>query len=552
MSVLKRANKLFRLGKLEAALEVYKEALTLKSNDPEVRRFIGDIELRLQNTPGALVQYRWIADYYGKEGMLARALAMLKRISQMAPDDLGSLQKMADLCAQNGLDGEAMRFYQDVAEKFKQRGNLEKVRHIYKKILALRADDVETRLLLADSYFEDGQEDKGAEETLAAARILLNKNDHAGVEELLVKKVAKTKNPRLIEITVNFYTRRGKEDKALKFLEDLGLPVFKSVKLLKIMGNLYLKKNQTGDAEIIFSKIAEIDPGQTDVILDLGKVYLRQKQYDRAYNLFLPFIEQNLLEQKNEDACALLRFIISANDTYLPAYKKLAGIFKQSGQTNSLIAVYESMVAIYEQKGMNEELKQILEELIGLSDKPAAYKEQLAALNRTTPAAAPPPQPEAPEASPAPPAPALEFDVDDDLSLQEEIMDGIMDEPQYDEDEDTAERRAPLIEPETSKEKTRDAREANNSIDAPAAPFPPDEIPDIPALEEDSDSDESIGSILQEISGFESGYDSDEDLLKGNDLFLEQLYLEIEKNVQAEQEAIKKFSPRKKSPPPNG
>ncbi len=49
-------------------------------------------------------------------------------------------------------------------------------------------------------------------------------------------------------------------------------------------------------------------------------------------------------EKKFEDANSLLRFIITSNNIYLPALKKLAAIFKLTDKTNSLIAIYESLI----------------------------------------------------------------------------------------------------------------------------------------------------------------------------------------------------------------
>jgi tetratricopeptide (TPR) repeat protein len=76
----------------------------------------------------------------------------------------------------------------------------------------------------------------------------------------------------------------------------------------------------------------------------------------------------------------LLRFIITSNNTYLPALNKLASIFKATKKTSSLIAMYESLLPIYEQKQMHSELIAVLKELIELSDSPFAYQEQLAKL----------------------------------------------------------------------------------------------------------------------------------------------------------------------------
>ncbi|MEI6613498.1 MAG: tetratricopeptide repeat protein, partial [Chrysiogenales bacterium] len=98
------------------------------------------------------------------------------------------------------------------------------------------------------------------------------------------------------------------------------------------------------------------------------------------YQLFLPTIDGFIQKEKYDEANSLLRFIITSNNTYLPALNKLASIFKATKKTSSLIAMYESLLPIYEQKKMQSEMIAVLKELIELSDSPFVYQEQLAKL----------------------------------------------------------------------------------------------------------------------------------------------------------------------------
>lgn len=380
IALLKRANKLFRQGKADAAVKEYRKILNIKPDDLEVRRIIGDLELRQNNIQGAVEQFEWIGDHYLKEGFFAKAIAMYKRITRVDPGYETALFKLGDLYTKQGLVMEAKQIYLDIAEECKRQNNQKKALDMYKKILEFDRSNIKMRLLLADNYLKEGLEENAVNEYLVAADILINKKDYRRVEELLLNTLKKIQNVKLIEKLIFLYTQQGEDDKAIELLKDLGLDVFKNVDLLKAMGELYLKKNLIGEAEIVFSKIAEIDPHETEVIMRLGKVYMQREDYDKTFKLFLPFIDKNIQIEKYEEAANMLRFIIASNNTYLPALTKLASIFKVSKKTNNLIALYESMIPIYEQKGMKAELKQVLEELIQLSDTPFSYEEQLTKL----------------------------------------------------------------------------------------------------------------------------------------------------------------------------
>ncbi|MFC2140717.1 tetratricopeptide repeat protein [Acidobacteriota bacterium] len=380
VALLKRANKLFRQGKADAAVKEYKKILEIKPDDLEVRRIVGDLELRQSNNKGAIEQFEWIADYYLKEGFFAKAIAMFKRITRVDPNYESALFKLAELYTKQGLVMEAKQIYLDIAEECKRQNNQKKALGMYKKILEFDRTNIKMRLLLADNYLKEKLENDAVNEYITAADIILNKKDFRRAEELLLTTLGKVKNLRIIEKLIYLYSKSGEDEKAIKLINEQGLESLQNIDLLKVVGELYLKKNMMNEAEKIFSQIADLDPGETEIIMRLGKVYIQREDYDRAFNLFLPIINKNIENKKFDEASNLLRFIIASNNSYLPALTKLAEIFKLSGKTNNLIALYESLIPVYEEKGMKQELRSTLEELIQLSDTPFGYEEQLAKL----------------------------------------------------------------------------------------------------------------------------------------------------------------------------
>lgn len=377
LDLLKTANKLFRQGKIDAAVKEYKKIIALKPDDLEVRRIIGDLQLRLNNNTDAIEQFEWIADYYMKEGFFAKAIAMYKRITRVDPNYEEALFKLADLYTKQGLVIEAKQIYLDIAEECKRRNNQKKALGMYKKILEFDRHNIKMRILLAENYLKEGMIQEASEEYMTAIDILINKRDYERAEELLLKVIEQVRESRFIEKLLACYTAQDQDDKAIRFLSGMGAAVNSNPNLLKVLGELYLKKDMMNEAEKVFIRIAQLAPEETEVIIRLGKVYMQREEYDRTFQLFLPIIEKNIQFKKFEEAASLLRLIIASRNTYIPALTKLAAIYKISGKTNNLIALFESLIPIYERKGMREELKKILEELVKLSDTPFTYQEQL-------------------------------------------------------------------------------------------------------------------------------------------------------------------------------
>ena len=377
LKILQLADKLFKQGKIEAAIKEYQKIIEMKPDDLEVRRIIGDLNLKLNRLPEAFKQFEWISDFYLKEGFFTKAIAMYKRITRLDPQNEGVSFKLADLYSKQGLTIEAKQIYLELAEEYKRQNNQKKALGIYRKILEFDRGNIKMRILLADNYLREGMKDEAISEYLTASDILMKKKEFQPAEELLMQTYNKVKHLKVFEKLISCYINQGNSSKAIQMLRNLGDEIFKHLNLLKILGELYFKNNLIDDAEQIYKKIAEIDSNETEVIMKLGKVYLQREEIDKAYQLFLPTIDSFIEKEKFDEANSLLRFIITSNNAYLPALNKLASIFKATKKTSSLIAMYESLLPIYEQKNMKSELISVLKELIELSDSPFAYQEQL-------------------------------------------------------------------------------------------------------------------------------------------------------------------------------
>jgi tetratricopeptide (TPR) repeat protein len=78
LALLAQANKFFRQGKIDSAIRQYEKILEIRPEDLEIRRIIGDLQLKENREAEAVRQFEWIADYYLKEGFFTKAIAMYK------------------------------------------------------------------------------------------------------------------------------------------------------------------------------------------------------------------------------------------------------------------------------------------------------------------------------------------------------------------------------------------------------------------------------------------------------------------------------------------
>ncbi len=377
LKYFKLADKYLKQGKKDYAILEYSKALEIKPDDLEARRIIGDLQLSLNKNNEAIKQFEWIADFYTREGFLTKAIAMLRRVNRIDPENERISYKLADLYSKQGLILEAKQIFLEMIEVYKKNNDNKKALAIYKKILEFDKNNVKMHLLLAENYFKEGMIEDAVNGYLTAADVLMRKKEFPQAEELLSEVQKKINHERIAEKMVSCFVARGDDDQAIETLRSMGEKIFANRGLMKLLGELYLKKEMVEEAERIFLRITRSDASEIEILMKIGRIYLQREEFERAYQLFAPAVDNLMNQEKYDDAASLLRFIIASNHNYLPALHKLGEIFRITGKTSSLIALYESLIPVYEQREMRDELIDLLKELISLSDSPFTYQYQL-------------------------------------------------------------------------------------------------------------------------------------------------------------------------------
>ena len=371
------AFKLAKQSKIDAAIKEYEKILQFKPDDLEIRRIIGDLHYNQKNLPDAVSQFDWIADFYRQEGFHAKAIAMLKRVTKIDPSNEKVSFKLAELYSAQGLMIEAKQIYLDLAEEHKRKNDIKSALKMYEKILEFDSGNINMRLLLAENYLKENMKEDAVKEYLIVSDILIRKKEFTKIEDLLSKVISKVKNEKIIEKLASSYTKQGKLDKAIEFLQSFGSEIYEHLNLLKILGDLFFDKGLIKESEQIYLKIIDINSEETEVIMKLGRVYMNRKEFDKTYYLFVPVVDKYIKAKKYEEAIGLLRFILTANNSFTPVREKMAEIFRTAKKKNNLIKVLESLIPIYDAEKKIIQLKSILTELVALSDSPYEYENKL-------------------------------------------------------------------------------------------------------------------------------------------------------------------------------
>jgi tetratricopeptide (TPR) repeat protein len=153
---LKSAETALRQGRIDAAIAEYQAVVKKHPRDWNTANALGDLHVRAGQVEKGVEQFTRIADHLESEGFHPKAAALFKKILKLRPDDEYALLRSGDIAAKQGTLADAKKFFQNVADRRKKRGDQKGAAEMHVKLGALDPEDIETRLRGARAAVELG------------------------------------------------------------------------------------------------------------------------------------------------------------------------------------------------------------------------------------------------------------------------------------------------------------------------------------------------------------------------------------------------------------
>jgi tetratricopeptide (TPR) repeat protein len=375
---LRTAEKYVLQGKIPAAIDEYRKVVEMDPADLTTINTLGDLYVRAGRIQDAIQNFSRIADSYRDSGFTLKAIAMLKKISKLDPTNIDTAMKLANLYSQQGLLVEARQQYLQVADAYARSGQARKALEAYQKIADLDPSNTSVRMKLAEIYSREGMTDHAHESFIMAGAEFIRKGEmdqalNANLKALTIQPESR----QALTAIVNIYSQQGQAERAINILCDAFEKTPGDVELLTILGRTYLAAGWMDEAERTFLSLVELDKNRYTYLLEVGRKFLQLGNLDRAAEQIDGCLDVLISKREEDKAIDFLRKVLDKDQNHTGALRRLAQIFLRIREDHNLIATLNTLAEAAIHKNNQDEAVAALRELARLEPDEPRHRQKL-------------------------------------------------------------------------------------------------------------------------------------------------------------------------------
>lgn len=274
-TTLRRAEKLRRQGRLEAAIAEYEQVVADQPRDWNTVNLLGDLYVRAGQIESAVRQYTRVAEHFAREGFFQKASALYRKIVKIRPDDEHALLQSADLSEQQGLYADAKASLGAIADRRLRRGDHRGAAEIALRVARLDPTDVGAVLQAARAAADLGDPAGAALRLKAAAAELMRRG--RPVEGLAALSDAAALDPDDTELRAALLRASldaGQIERARQYAG--------TAADFRAIASALVSQGREREALEALSEALRLEPGDADTHLQLARTYLASGDLDLA------------------------------------------------------------------------------------------------------------------------------------------------------------------------------------------------------------------------------------------------------------------------------
>ncbi len=360
---LQTAERLLKQGKLQAALSELRKVSESAPNDLLTLNRLGDLLARQGRHPEAIDYYRRIAEQFASGGFVPKAIAIHKKILRLDPQNLESMVALGELYIAQKLNGEARSYLLHASNQYLQNKQFAEAKTVYETLVEAEPDDLRHRVRLAETKIALGDDLGGGKELMTLAASMLS-GGQAGEAEKVYHRALELM-PQAHEPLLGIadcLAVQGRDGEATEFMEKAVRGGSGSPMLAVELALRYEKSGNADKAEKLLDEVhvLQVSP---EAWSKLFTWYLDNGRTDELWKRLDPKFKS----EGGTNPAALVQVLESVGQVeeggHIPALQRLFEAQKTNGDSQGTVAAVEWLVRAYRERSMHDEASLMLDQL---------------------------------------------------------------------------------------------------------------------------------------------------------------------------------------------
>ncbi|MEK6672082.1 MAG: tetratricopeptide repeat protein [Nitrospirota bacterium] len=340
-AIAQDAQRYLAKGQVEKAIAEW-EKLLKESPDGNIYNTIGDLYLKKGEKKAAVDYFQKAARFFREEGFSLKALALFKKIINIDPEDVESLIALGELSEGKDLVSDAIKYYHSAADVLTRDKKKDRLITVYEKILSISPFNIPMKEKVAALFLKEGLTSYAVKEYLYIARLYLEKADYEHAMEYYNKVVGIQPEGRDALLGISYlYERKGDIREAINYTKKAVEKHSQDVFLLVRYASLLKKIEAYDEAISLISKVIELGPSDEEAHKMLGDIYVIKGDRQKAWESYKTAIESLIYNDKLNEAIDLTINYRDVNKT--EAGKLLISLYSKN---NNSEAVFREMLSL--------------------------------------------------------------------------------------------------------------------------------------------------------------------------------------------------------------
>jgi len=373
--IIKEAQKYLAKGQVDKAISEW-EKLIKEYPDGNAYNTIGDLYLKKGDKKNAVESFQRAANFFRHEGFSLKAFALYKKVLNVDPNDTDALYSLGELSEEKGLVTDAIKYYLATADSYIKEGKKDKVLDIYEKILSLSPANIPLRNKVAEIFLKEGLKSDASKEYIHVAKLYEEKGDVQKSKEYYQKVLDLQPLNKEAVIGIGYlYEKMGDINNAVEHMKEATALFPEDADIILRYAELSLIKGDTGVAKGYLQRLAEKDPDNLTPRRLLGEIYLKDGLKEEAWGEYLPVLDGMILEGKYDDAIKLLESFKEVDP--VETGKRLISLYRQLGENNHVAEELKSLGDVLVERDMNDEALSCYREALDITPEDEYLKEKI-------------------------------------------------------------------------------------------------------------------------------------------------------------------------------